>query len=106
MPLWSNVLLEICYSYYNLSLERLTNNPCENWFDQIKESLRNFIPEMRSDYANFIYTSIEAYTEEFPCVQSIELKKYQDLNKDSTEIRSKGIERIKRGKNFYGDFCK
>jgi hypothetical protein len=84
-----------------LSLERLTNNPCENWFDQIKESLRNFIPAMPSDYSNFIYTSIEAYTEEFPDVQSIELKKYQDFNKDSTENWSKGIERIKRDKNFY-----
>ena len=85
MPLWSSVLLEICNSYYKLTLEGLTNNPCENWFDQIKESMRNFIPLMPSDYASYIFNSIESYVEEFRDVRTTALKKYKDFNRDSTE---------------------
>jgi len=94
MPLWSNVLLVLWNSYYNFAIERLTNNPGENWFDQIKESLKNFLPVMPSQYANFLYSLVEAYFEEFSALKLTSLKKYPDFNNDATENWSKGCERI------------
>jgi hypothetical protein len=102
MPLWSNVLLVLWNSYYNFAIERLTNNPGENWFDQIKESLKNFLPVMPSQYANFLYSLVEAYFEEFSALKLTSLKKYPDFNNDATINWSKGCERIRRQKDFYG----
>ena len=104
MPLWSNVLISIFSNYFNLSIDRLTNNPCENWFDQLKESLRLFIPAMPSQFANFAFSLIEAFYDQQPNLKSIKLKKYYDFNKESTEQWSKKHPgSFRREKNFYNN---
>ena len=100
MPLWSNVLINTWTSYFNISIKRLTNNPVENWFDQIKESLKQFSPVMPSQFANFVYSLVEALYEQYPIFKSIKLNK--DSTRESTENWSKmGSQSFRRDKNAY-----
>ena len=102
MPLWSKVLLNIVANYYNFEIQNLTNNPGENWFDQLKESLRNFLPVMPSESANFMYNEIDAFSAQHPFIDNIKLKNYKDINKESSESWSKHRnDSKKRRKSFY-----
>ena len=104
MPLWSGVMID-AWSSMNPSIEditnRLTNNPVENWFDQVKESLRLFLPAMPSEYADVVYNIIDAFFEQHPPIKSFELKNYQNLDRDATEKWSKNRKSIKRRKGYY-----
>ena len=101
MPLWSNVLINIWNSYFNMNIERLSNNPVENWFHQIKQSLKLFLPTMPSVYANCVFNVIESIYEEYPVLKNTKLKNYRDLNKESTENWSKKRSSFRKEKNFY-----
>lgn len=102
MPLWSKVLLNIKTNYFNIDIKNLTNNPVENWFDQLKESLASFLPVMPSQFANFMYNEIEARYEMHPEFQNINLKSYKDYEKESKEKWAKFRNDSKwREKGFY-----
>ena len=92
MPLWSGVMINIWVSLNPQVSEiknRLTNNPVENWFDQLKESLKLFLPAMPSEYANVVFTLINAFYEQHADVRKYKLKNYKNPDKDAKEKWSK-----------------
>ena len=102
MPMWSNALLVIWATYYQIDINRLTNNPAENWFHQVKDSLKMFLPVMPSEFANVVYSIIEAYYYQNTALEKIKLVKNIDFNKESHENWSKSrFESKRREKNFY-----
>ena len=102
MPLWSKVLINLISGYYKIEINNLTNNPVENWFDQLKESLASFLPVMPSQFANFMFSVIETLYEIHPAFKSIKLKNYRDYGKESKENWSKFRKDLKRrDKSFY-----
>jgi hypothetical protein len=102
MPLWSKVLINLISGYYKIEINNLTNNPVENWFGQLKESLASFLPVMPSQFANFMFSEIESLYEIYPAFKSIKLKNYRDYGKESKENWSKFRKDLKRrDKSFY-----
>ena len=102
MPLWSKVLLNIKANYFNFEIDNLTNNPGENWFDQLKESLCKFLPVMPSEFANFMHNQVDAFYAQHPDIENIKLKNYKDHSKESCESWSKYKNDCKsREKGFY-----
>ena len=92
MPLWSGIMIGLwCKLKPNIKelINRITNNPVENWFGQIKNALNLFLPVMPSEYANVVYTLIDAIYELHPEFKRIQLKNYKNKNKDAKEGWSK-----------------
>jgi hypothetical protein len=85
-----------------MEINNLTNNPVENWFDQLKESLSSFLPVMPSQFANFMFNQLEAVYELNPAFQNMDYTNYKDFGKESREKWSKyPNDSKKREKGFY-----
>ena len=92
MPLWSGVMLSFWCKInpqINELMNRITNNPVENWFGQIKNALDLFLPAMPSEYSNVVYTLIDAIYELHPEFKLIHLNNYKNKNNDAKEAWSK-----------------
>ena len=109
MPLWTGVMisqwliLNPNYSEVLDFLPRLTNNPVENWFGQLKNSLFPSKPIMPSEYANTMFATIEAeYEQHYASIKKTKLKNYKNFYKESEEQWKKSRNKFpKRIKGYY-----
>ena len=111
MPLWTGVMIAQWQKYTKFNetsgiLTHLTNNPVENWFGQLKNSLFPLRPVMPSEYANIVFSTIESEFEQHKnSFNKIKLKNYNSFDRESQEVWKKKEKSFPlRKKGFYTKF--
>jgi hypothetical protein len=100
VPLWTGIMISQKLNTRNEKITRLSNNPVENWFGQLKNNILQSKNCMPSVMTSRVFRKVESEFDERYSYENIELNEISDSLANKKETWKKKND-YKRKKNFF-----